>query len=94
MTARSASKIKNALTKKGMNSTEGTKHVMFTLKVDGVAEVVTRMSRNLRDIDDYLGSQMAKQCLLSNREFWELIDCTLSEADWVAIIKRKYQTEI
>ena len=41
-----------------------------------------------RDIDDHLLGRMARQLYLSRRQFDDLIDCRLSQADYEAMLRR------
>lgn len=41
-----------------------------------------------RDISDHRLGQMARQLDLTRRQFDQLIDCTLSQADYEAIMRR------
>jgi hypothetical protein len=61
-------------------------HHMYRKTVDGVTHLVTRISHVAQTIDDYLGKLMANQCCLQVKEFWDLVDCPLSEADWDALV--------
>lgn len=89
MTIRSSTEVKKALIKKGMTGAQGAHHLMLTLKIDGQVKALTRLSRNAQEIDDYLGSLMAKQCHLSNKQFWALVDCTLTGEEWASIVSGK-----
>jgi len=77
-----------ALVAKGMQRDE-THHHMFRKRVDGVTTLVTRISHSASEINDGLGKLMASQCCLQLREFWALVDCGLSEADWDAKVTER-----
>jgi hypothetical protein len=47
------------------------------------------MSTLLVRRDQALGGLMGKQLYLQLREFWALVDCTLSEDEWEAIIRER-----
>jgi hypothetical protein len=64
-------------------------HYMLRKKVDGVTTLVTRMSHDDRDIRGDLAGLMARQCCLRPTEFWELIDCPLSQEQWEELIKER-----
>jgi hypothetical protein len=67
---------------KGMVEDENHHH-MLRKTIEGVTHLVTRVSHGRRgEIDDHLGGLMAKQCCLQLREFWQVVDCTMSEAQW------------
>jgi hypothetical protein len=57
-------------------------HHMFRKTIEGVTTLVTRISHSATSIDDGLGKLMANQCCLQLREFWDLVDCPLTEKDW------------
>ncbi len=80
--------VEDALLKKGMQRDENHHH-MFRLSIDGVAMLVTRMSHGSNEIDNSLGKLMANQCGLKLKEFWELVDCTLGQADWEKLIAER-----
>ena len=76
--------MSRALEAKGMERTESHHH-MFRKQFDGVhATLVTRFSHGADQIDDHLGRLMGKQCCLQLKEFWQLVDCPLSEERWDA----------
>ena len=72
--------MRAALVAKGITQDEGHHH-MYRKKVAGVIEV-TRKSHDDREINNTLATRMAKQCCLYLAEFWQLIDCPLSERAW------------
>lgn len=88
MTERRAREVRQALTNKGMAQNQS-HHEMYRKTVGGVTRLVTRISHDARTIDDGLASMMAKQCCLQLKEFWDLVDCTLSEADWDAKVAER-----
>ena len=83
-----AATVAAALEAQGMERDENHHH-MFRKQVGGVTTVVTRISHNSKDIDDGLGRLMGKQLCLNLREFWELIECPLSEDDWDALVAER-----
>ncbi len=84
-TVRSADMVAQALEDKGMERDEAHHH-MFRKTVEGVTTLVTRLSHSGGDVDDGLGKMMANQCCLQLKEFWQLVDCPLSQAAWEAIV--------
>jgi len=64
-------------------------HHMLRKKVEGVTTLVTRISHGAKEIDSHLGGLMARQCCLTLAEFWKLVDCPLSEADWDGLISER-----
>ncbi len=81
MATHRARDVRQALLDKGMVQSQS-HHEMYRKTIEGVTQLVTRVSHNARNIDDGLGGMMAKQCCLQLKEFWELVDCPLSEDDW------------
>lgn len=81
-------KVTNALTSKGMVSGENHHH-MFRKNVDGVTTLVTRISHSSKEINEHLAGLMARQCCLQKAEFWNLVDCPLSEAEWDALVRER-----
>lgn len=88
MTVRRPAKVEAALIAKGMRPDEN-HHTMLRMSVDGVTHLVTRISHGSREIDNYLGSLMAKQCCLRLAEFWELVDCPMSAERWEALVRER-----
>jgi hypothetical protein len=62
-------KVRSALTDKGFERSEGSKHEIYSMRVDGKVAVITRMSRGSshREIGKKLLSKMAKQLHMSNQ---------------------------
>jgi hypothetical protein len=85
---RRVSQVDAALRAKGMTSHQGD-HIMYTKKVEGTTTLVTKISRSHREIGDGLGKLMAHQCALHPREFWQLIDCTLTEEEWDRLVRER-----
>jgi len=85
---RPVAEVRQALLSKGMEPDEAHHHVLRKT-IEGTTHLVTRISHNARQIDDHLGTLMAHQLCLQLREFWRLIDCTLSEEDWTAFVRSR-----
>jgi len=47
------------------------------------------MSRNNQDLGDDLLSSMREQLCLEKKDFLDLIDCPMSEEDYIKILKGK-----
>lgn len=77
--------VVQALLDKGMERDENHHH-MYRKTIEGVTHLVTRISHGSNEINDHLGGLMGKQLCLQLREFWDLVDCPLSEPDWTAIV--------
>ncbi len=88
MATRAVGVVERALLDKGMERDEAHHH-MFRKSVEGVTHLVTRISHGAREIDDGLGKLMANQCCLQLREFWDLVDCPLDEAEWDARVTER-----
>lgn len=87
-TVQSADVVAQALEAKGMERDEAHHH-MFRKTFGGVTTLVTRLSHSGGEVDDGLGKMMANQCALQLREFWNLVDCSLSEGDWEEIVAER-----
>lgn len=85
---RTASTVAAALTAKGMTAANS-HHTMYKKTIDGVTTLVTRISHGADTIGNDLGKRMANQCALQLREFWDLVDCTLSEDEWDTLVKER-----
>ncbi len=88
MGTRKATDIEDALESKGMLRDENHHH-MFRKELDGVTTLVTRVSHNAKLIDDGLASMMGKQLCLRLQEFWDLVDCPLTEERWDEIVAER-----
>ena len=87
---RDPKKVRQNLLKKGFIEKQGTKHILYKFEPYGImTEIQTKMSRNDQDLNDYLLDQMKKQLYLDKKDFFDFIDCPLSEADYIKILKNK-----
>jgi hypothetical protein len=64
-------------------------HRMFKKTVDGVTTLVTRISHSSQEIRGDLASLMARQCCLQVAEFWQLVECPLSQEKWDEKVKER-----
>lgn len=81
--------VKAALLAKGMVPDEN-HHTMLRKKIEGVTTLVTRISHgSSKEIRGDLAGLMARQCCLRTAEFWQLVDCPLSEEAWGKLIKER-----
>lgn len=80
--------VERALVEKGMERDEGHHH-MFRKTLDGVTHLVTRISHDAKEIDDGLGKLMGHQLCLQLREFWDLVDCPLTEETWEQLVRER-----
>lgn len=79
--------MKQQLKAKGF--TEETEHNHFYYYLhygDKRTSIFTKISHNATDIDDNLCSQMAKQIRLRNRQFSDLIECSLKYEGYISIL--------
>ena len=88
MTQRKARIVAVALERKGMLHTESHHH-LYTKSVEGVVQLMTRISRSEDELDDHLLGAMASQCALRKKEFVDLVDCPLTEAAWDDLIRSR-----
>ena len=88
---RKARVVERGLLRKGFRRTD-THHRRFTyygLAGEEVPSATTIMSHGAdRDIDDRLLAKMARQLHLTRRQFDDLIDCSLSQTDYEAMLRR------
>jgi hypothetical protein len=80
--------VERALLDKGMERDESHHH-MFRKTIEGVTQLITRISHSAGEIDDGLGKLMASQLCLQLREFWRLVDCNLSEEAWEQLVRQR-----
>lgn len=86
MTTRKVKEIESSLGKKGFELKQ-THHRMYTLFVEGKrTSIRTRISHGLKEYDDHLLGQMAKQVKLTKEQLLELIDCPMSEEQYRKIL--------
>ncbi len=88
MPAFSTKKVEKSLKKKGFTKSNGD-HRYFEFYHNGKAVLFTKTSHSSPDVNDCLISLMAKQCKLSKSEFKDLINCPLSQADYIKILEEK-----
>lgn len=86
MAVRAVGVVESALLAKGMER-DDTHHHMYRKTLEGVTHLVTRISHGSKEIDDGLARLMGRQLCLQLGEFWQLVDCTLDEAGWDAIVR-------
>ena len=87
---RSARRVRRGLLQKGFVLTESRHRRLRYYRLDGDrTNVSTVMSHgSARDIDDRLLAKMARQLNLTRRQLDQLIDCSLSQADYDAMMRR------
>jgi len=78
------------LTAKGFEKSEGDHIFLLYRRSDGLKTAIrTKLSRGSshRDVSDIILSQMAKQVRLTNKAFLQLVDCTLDQNGYEAIVR-------
>ena len=89
---RSRKDVEATLKKKGFQETEGDHHFfVYHTKKGKKTLAKTKTSHGMKDISDDLLSQMAKQCKLSNRQFLDLVDCSIDRDDYEGILSSSQQ---
>jgi hypothetical protein len=89
MTEIPASRILNALLKKGFKQSE-THHTMLWLVVEGrKTSIRTRISHGQTKAGKWLLAQIAKQLHLSKAELLRFIECALSGQDYVVLMEER-----
>ncbi len=79
--------VKQQLRAKGFTEEKDHNHFYYYLHYgDKRTSIFTKISHNATDIDDTLCSQMAKQVRLRNRQFSDLIECSLKYEGYIAIL--------
>ncbi|MCE6991920.1 hypothetical protein [Dyadobacter sp. CY323] len=79
-------KVEKSLLKKGFVQSD-THHHYFEFHHEGVLMSRTYTSHSGKDIDDYLITQMAKQCLMKRPFFIEFVECTKSKEDYLTTLQ-------
>ncbi|MGL4514888.1 MAG: type II toxin-antitoxin system HicA family toxin [Lacipirellulaceae bacterium] len=84
---RDAKQVSAALMKKGFVPDEGD-HTYYRLFVGGKnTGIRTKISHGEKEIHDGLLAQMARQTKLVRRDFLKLVDCPLSEAEYLELLQ-------
>ena len=89
---RSKSTVESSLMKKGFQKLEKDHHYFVYVTLDGkrtTAKTKTSHTKKMKDIPDNLLSQMAKQCHLSKKEFFDLLDCPMDQNKYEKILSKK-----
>lgn len=83
-------KVQSNLPKKGFFEEDDRKHIFYQFFHEGKAtHIRTHVSHGskYRTLGDDLVSKMAKQCKITPKQFRELSECTLSQDDYIEILK-------
>jgi hypothetical protein len=84
--------VESSLSKKGFAEQPGRDHRYFRLLYDGKdTGIYTKTSRGTgyKSLGDGLVSSMAKQLKLRTGEFVRLVDCSMTEAEYLALLAEK-----
>ena len=86
---RKARVVHRALLRKGFRQSDSRHRWYEYEQLNGESSgIKTLMSHGVdRDLADHLLGQMARQIHLTQRQFDQLIDCTLSQADYEAMLR-------
>jgi hypothetical protein len=91
MAPRKTRDIAASLTRKGFQRSERD-HAFFTYhraSDQKKTSVFTKTSHGATEIDNFLIGKMATQCQLSRSEFLDLVDCTIDQIAYEAILRGK-----
>ena len=84
---RKAREVITGLGKKGFRKREND-HTYLTLWVDGRKTAVwTKVSHGEKEIHDRLLAVMARQICLSRQQFLDLVDCPLTEVEYIQMLR-------
>lgn len=78
-------KVEKALLKKGFQGKEGDHHFFIYYTLQGKKSSVrtkTSHTPKMKELDDGILAQMAKQCRLNKQEFMDLVDCPMSREEY------------
>ncbi|WP_321366017.1 hypothetical protein [uncultured Celeribacter sp.] len=84
------SKVQENLPKKGFVEQDDRKHIFYHLYHEGKkTHIRTHVSHGskYKTLGDDLVSKMAKQCKLTAKNFRGLAECTVSQEDYVKLLK-------
>lgn len=77
------------LARKGFRTKENDHTFLHLFVHDRKTAIYTKVSHGEKQIGDKLLGLMARQVQLSRREFLELVDCSLSQDEYLAILRAK-----
>ena len=84
---KAARDVRGALAKKGFEDRQGD-DVFYHLHVDGKkTKIWTKISHGAKEIHDRLLGAMARQLRLTGGQFRELVECPMSESDYIALLR-------
>lgn len=92
MSALDRSEIEAALPRKGFQEIPDRDHKVYKLVVDNkYTGIYTKTSRgsNYKTLSSDLVGRIARQLRLTTKEFKSLVDCPLSEADYLRLLRTR-----
>lgn len=84
--------VEDSLKRKGFESEERHHHYFLYRSTDGrLTSIRTKTSHTAKakTLSDQLLSLMAKQCKLTNKQFLELVDCTLNRDEYQKLLEER-----
>ena len=82
--------VERGLERKGFVRVEGDHHFFIYRTLQGKKSTIrTKTSHGMRQIDDSILSQMARQCRLSRTQFDKLIECPLAQEEYETLVEQK-----
>ena len=84
-------KIVRSLKKKGFIDAKhkSIDHKYFEFYHNDKLVAHTKLSHSSKEIDSFLIKKMSEQCKLSKNEFADLVNCPLSQNDYILILNEK-----
>lgn len=85
-------KVEQALLKKGFEDAEGDHHFFIYHTWQGKKSSIrtkTSHTPKMKELNDGILAQMAKQCCLNKQDFMNLIDCPLSREKYESYLTEK-----
>jgi hypothetical protein len=81
------------LKKKGfVDSTMHVDHKYLEYYLNGKLILYTKISHGAdKDLGDYLIKQMSSQCKLTKKQFADLVNCPMSQVEYLSILKEKME---
>jgi predicted RNA binding protein YcfA (HicA-like mRNA interferase family) len=95
MATRKKNEVESVLERKGFVRFDKGDHRFFHFFVDGQKVVRTKTSHGKKttDLGDNLIASMSKQCRLTKKQFFELIDCSMSREQYEKTLRSNDVTD-
>lgn len=79
--------VEFALIKKGFRNKEGDHHYYMYYSLSGLkSRIFTKTSHSHKTISDDILSMMSKQCRLTRQQFFNLLDCPLTQEKYEQLL--------